>query len=286
MDFADLLGRRLDPGAVARQIDAEAEREYDDAPHVVRVMPVFAGPTPAGTAGTAGCGDWTLPESALDRAAELAGDRRAAADRMALPVFRSASAEAHDRLRRTEAEEVETVGEGAFDRDAAMALGTAVHSMMENLDLASALAPQVAEHRVRIVADIKTFDDGDEGKNRAEDLLTQLSEGSCLDRLEAMAGHVVARELPIMLWSKEPDSPGAVVSGIVDLVYRDPDDGRVVVADYKTDHIEGEEAIAERTAVYEPQVRIYARALRAALDLDHEPHVELWFLAADRIVRL
>jgi ATP-dependent exoDNAse (exonuclease V) beta subunit len=76
------------------------------------------------------------------------------------------------------------------------------------------------------------------------------------------------------------------VTGFVDLVYRDPDDDRVVVADYKTDHIEGEEAIAERIGVYAPQVRIYARALRDALDLDHEPHVELWFLAADRIVRL
>jgi ATP-dependent exoDNAse (exonuclease V) beta subunit len=97
---------------------------------------------------------------------------------------------------------------------------------------------------------------------------------------------VLARELPVVLSSERTDAPRAVVSGSVDLLYRDPDDGRLVVADYKTDRLEGEEALEARTAVYEPQVRTYAHALRQALALDHEPHVELWFLAADRIVRL
>jgi ATP-dependent exoDNAse (exonuclease V) beta subunit len=77
-----------------------------------------------------------------------------------------------------------------------------------------------------------------------------------------------------------------VVSGIVDLLYRDPEDGRLVVADYKTDRVQDDETLAERARVYEPQVRIYARALQKALGLDHEPHNELWFLDADRIVRL
>ena len=91
---------------------------------------------------------------------------------------------------------------------------------------------------------------------------------------------------PVFGWEASDDAPGAVVSGIVDLVYRDPDDGRVVVADYKTDALDGETAIKERVRVYEPQVASYARILRDALGLDEEPHTELWFLAADRIVRL
>ncbi len=177
-------------------------------------------------------------------------------------------------------------GRALSDRGLAMALGTAVHSMMETLDLASELAPQIAAQRERILGELGFDDDGDDGKGRAEDLLTRLAGGSCLARLSAVADYVVARELPVMLWSEEPGLPGAVVSGLVDLVYRDPDDGRVVVADYKTDRIDGAEALAERAGVYEPQVRTYASALRDALDLDHEPHVELWFLAADRIVRL
>ena len=76
------------------------------------------------------------------------------------------------------------------------------------------------------------------------------------------------------------------ISGIVDLVYRDLDDGGLVVADYKTDALDDEDALDERARVYEPQVAAYAKILREALDLDEEPHTELWFLAADRIVRL
>ena len=47
-----------------------------------------------------------------------------------------------------------------------------------------------------------------------------------------------------------------------------------------------QEALAERTMVYEPQLRTYARALQQAVSLDGEPHIEIWYLAADRIVRL
>ncbi len=280
--FADLVSRRLDTDAVGAQIGLAAERAAGDAPHLMRVMPAFADiaveAEPVRRVGESVEGI----EERLQRAQDLAAARAASVHRMAQPVFRSASAEAHDRLRSAEAEEVESVGEGPSDRRAAMALGTAVHSMMEDLDLDAALRPQVAGHRDRILSELAPFDDA---KTRAENLMTRLAEGSCLTRLEAIADRVLARELPVMLWSEEPGAAGAVVSGIVDLVYRDPEDDRVVVADYKTDHVEGEEAIAERAEVYEPQVRTYARALREALTLDHEPRVELWFLAADHIVR-
>jgi ATP-dependent exoDNAse (exonuclease V) beta subunit len=60
-------------------------------------------------------------------------------------------------------------------------------------------------------------------------------------------------------------------------VYRDPD-GRLVVADYKSDALEGAEAIDERTAHHAPQVQAYARALARALPGEREPRAELWFL--------
>jgi ATP-dependent exoDNAse (exonuclease V) beta subunit len=125
-----------------------------------------------------------------------------------------------------------------------------------------------------------------EAEKIIDDLLTRLAAGPCLDRLSALAPAVIARELPGFGWEKSDDAPGTVVSGIVDLVYRDPDDGRLVVADYKTDALDDEAAVEERSRVYEPQVEAYAKILRDALDLDEEPHTELWFLAADRIVRL
>jgi ATP-dependent exoDNAse (exonuclease V) beta subunit len=189
-------------------------------------------------------------------------------------------------LRRAEAEDADSVGEGASGQGLAMTLGTAVHEMLEVLDLDRELAPQVAGHRVEIVSELGSGRDGEEAERRADELLTRITEGECLGRLASVAPNVLSRELSVLLWSEEEGAPGAVVSGIVDLVYRDPEDGRLVVADYKTDRIEDADALAERTHVYEPQVRIYARALREALDLDHEPHIELWFLDADRIVRL
>jgi ATP-dependent exoDNAse (exonuclease V) beta subunit len=285
-DFARLIGRRLDPEAMARQIDAEAERQEDEFPQVMRVMPVFGEGIEAVRSTQSESAEWSLPEARLQRAVELAAARRAAAEWMAQPVFRSASAEAHDRLRRAEAEGTDSVGEGASDQGLAMALGTAVHEMLEVLDLDRELAPQIAEHRSGIVNKVVSGRDGEDAERRADDLLTRIAEGECLGRLGSVAPNVLSRELPVLLWSEEEGAPGAVVSGIVDLVYRDPEDGRLVVADYKTDRMPDAETLAERIRVYEPQVRIYARALQEALDLDHRPHTELWFLDADRIVRL
>ncbi len=285
-DFADLLGRRLDPAAVARQQDGEIEREADAAPHVVRVMPAYADPSEAEVPAIGSSEDWSLPAGALQRAEGLAVARREAAKRMAQAVFRSASAEAHDRLRLIDAEDGDTAGEGASDRDLAMALGTAVHKLLETLDLDEALAPQIAARRDIVLGSLVADRDVDEGAGRIGDLLSHLIEGDCLARLEALAPRVMARELPLVLWSEGEGPPGAVVSGFIDLVYLDPDDDRLVVADYKTDILPDQPAIDQRTAVYEPQIRIYAEALQKALELSYEPHMELWFLDADEIARL
>ena len=44
-----------------------------------------------------------------------------------------------------------------------------------------------------------------------------------------------------------------------------------MVADYKTDRIESDEDVAARAEVYAPQARLYARAVREALDLPEAP---------------
>lgn len=170
-----------------------------------------------------------------------------------------------------------------------MAIGTAVHQLLETIDLDADLRAQVGESRDRLVTDIIGGLDEDhveEAEKAIGDLLAKVAAGPCLDRLTTLASAVVARELPVFGWEQREGAPGTVVSGIIDLVYRDPADGRLVVADYKTDALDGEAALGERAGVYEPQVHAYARILRDALDLEEEPHMELWFLAADRIVRL
>jgi ATP-dependent exoDNAse (exonuclease V) beta subunit len=255
---------------------------------VQQVIPIFA-EGPDDVEGGKGTGqDWFPSDRQLRAIDELAVARRAAGARMASPLIRSASAESHDRLQRADGEEGEPASIEAGSRDLAMAIGTAVHRLLETIDLDSDLRAQVGESRDRMVAEVVSgLDDHQvsEAGGIVDDLLTKLAAGACLHRLSTLATAVVARELPVFGWEENDDAPGTVVSGIVDLLYRDPDDGRLVVADYKTDALEGETALEERARVYEPQVLAYAKILRDALDLEQEPHVELWFLAADRIKR-
>jgi ATP-dependent exoDNAse (exonuclease V) beta subunit len=76
------------------------------------------------------------------------------------------------------------------------------------------------------------------------------------------------------------------VSGLIDLVYREPGSGRFVVVDYKTDRIEDPQALEERAAGYRAQAQAYVQALAEALQPELAPRFELWFLHAGRIVPL
>ena len=175
------------------------------------------------------------------------------------------------------------------ERGVATAVGSVVHRMMENLDFDEDLAAQLGEGLNRESADLELDFDGKTlavARERLSALVDLMASGVCLDFLASVAPGVMGREIAIVAPPHEDGGPIGAVTGFVDLVYRDPEDGRVVVADYKTDSVEDDAALEERTCIYEPQVRTYARALREALTLDYEPHVELWFLAADRIVRL
>jgi ATP-dependent exoDNAse (exonuclease V) beta subunit len=115
---------------------------------------------------------------------------------------------------------------------------------------------------------------------RTRSLLARLADGTLFRRFLSLGPRALARELPVLL--PPDDSAVGYVSGAVDLVYRD-ESGRLVVADYKTDRLEGESDLAERAAVYAPQEALYARALQEALGLDRPPHTELWFLWPDRL---
>jgi ATP-dependent exoDNAse (exonuclease V) beta subunit len=79
-----------------------------------------------------------------------------------------------------------------------------------------------------------------------------------------------------------PEGAVGSTAGVLDLVYRDPASGELVVVDYKTDRVESPEELSERARRYAPQGAVYQRALRDALALAYTPRFELWFLAADR----
>ncbi len=287
--FADLLSSRLDSSSLEEQITTGRKRRVETGKRVMWVVPACGGDILNDDRGEVD------PDPGLRDHAGVLGDavmleaaRAVAAERMARPLTGGASLLAHATFNRLDEEEPAATTAGP-ERDAATAVGSLVHRVLEKVDLRPGLAERLPAALDEASAELDlTLDESTAAAARAwlSSLTRTLARGSCVAKLSGLASRIIGREIAIIAPPDPDRGPVGAVTGFVDLVYRDPDDGRVVVADYKTDSLEGEEAITERTGVYEPQVRTYARALREALNLDHEPHVELWFLAADRIVRL
>lgn len=236
----------------------------------------------------------------------LAERRRLAREREARPFHSVASREGHvddaelrARRRYGEASALpEGAGERAIEpeardeplgRIAAQAVGTAVHRVLEELDLADAerdLARRIAglEEALRpnVAADVLP-----RAVERARELLGGFRTNGLCARLTGLREQVVARELAVL--APPPDAPDAAVgfvSGAIDLCYRDPATGELVIADYKTDRVEGDEALAARAAAYAGQGAAYTQALTQALALERPPRFELWFLHAGEVVAL
>jgi ATP-dependent exoDNAse (exonuclease V) beta subunit len=166
--------------------------------------------------------------------------------------------------------------------------GTAVHRVLEDLRLGADLASELARQRDRLPGLVDGEAPGPvraAALARAQALLAKLAAGPFAARLAALEPHVVARELPVLL-PPEPDGEGPVgcVAGAIDLLYREPATGELVVVDYKTDAVEGEAALRERAARYAGQAGAYRRAVREALALERAPRCELWFLHAGAVV--
>ncbi len=169
----------------------------------------------------------------------------------------------------------------------ARAVGVAIHRLLEELDLAADPAAELARSRERLAARVEAvLEPGarEEALARGRELLERIAGGRLLARLRALGDRVLHRELPVLLPATEQDAAVGCISGVVDLVYRDPATGELVVADYKTDRVESEAELRERARRYAPQGGVYQRALREGLDLAYTPRFELWFLHADRIV--
>jgi ATP-dependent helicase/nuclease subunit A len=222
----------------------------------------------------------------------LLAQREAAERRAARPVQRVASELTHDD---EVAASVLLSDDDAPDpprqrpdteRRVALAAGTAVHAALEHADFASE-AHALAAHGERAIraalAALVPARERRAAESRALEIWRALCAGPLCARLRAIAPRVVARELPVLLDPRElpasDDAPVGFVSGAIDLLYRD-EDGSFVVADYKTDAVQGDAALRERAAHYAPQGAVYTRALQLALGLAAPPRFELWFLQA------
>jgi ATP-dependent exoDNAse (exonuclease V) beta subunit len=181
---------------------------------------------------------------------------------------------------------------GAAGRAVAMAAGAALHRALELWDLEAAPAREAERQRDLLPAYLSAVaagEDVERAQERSRSLLERFAAGGLAARLHGLAAQVLAREMPVLLppdpsaASAEVPGPVAVVSGTVDLLYRDAGSGELVIADYKTDEVAGAE-LARRAAVYASQGAAYVRAVQQALDLAAPPRFELWFVHAGRVV--
>jgi ATP-dependent exoDNAse (exonuclease V) beta subunit len=286
--LADLVAHRGDPALIHDLIEEGTSRQPDPKPCVGWYLPALEKPSSPPETSGAGAGAVASDATVAEDARAIAEARAAAAARMAAPWSRAASAAAHRLVERRESEIEDPRSRGSHRPGVAAVVGTAVHRLLEELDLDRGLGPQIVQRRTRLEEAVCARLEPDLRRSGVETLgavLNGLAAGRCLGRLAEIADEIVARELDVLLRPAAADGT-SVVTGAVDLVYTDPEDGRLVVADYKTDAVETEAEIAERVERYQPQLAVYARALEEALALEYRPRAELWFLQADRIVRL
>jgi ATP-dependent helicase/nuclease subunit A len=280
-NFADLVSHRVDAERLGAQVVDRRHRATESTASVQWVLPAFDHEV-ADVSIPMDEVPEVQPMPVIEDGASLNEARARAALRSALPYTARISDLAHRGL------EPEPTGEAATEplaREVGMEVGSAVHGLMETLDLGRDLAPQLSERRGELEAELASrLPAGrvDVALQRLQQVLDRIEGGECLRRLADLAEGVLARELPLLL-PPGHEAVGAIV-GTADLVYRD--DGRLVVADYKTDAIVGEAEIRCRAEVYRPQLELYARAVQEALALGDPPFIEVWFLDADRIVRL
>jgi len=167
---------------------------------------------------------------------------------------------------------------------AGRAAGTAIHRALEQVDLTAEPRAEAARLRVAIADEVvRTLPAARHEEARREALACwdTFVAGPLFERLRALHGRIVARELPVLLEPGSDDPATGFVSGAIDLVYRD-EGGRLVIADYKTDRPAGAADARARREHYARQGEVYRRALALALG-GAAPRFELWWLAAGRV---
>lgn len=174
--------------------------------------------------------------------------------------------------------------------DIATLAGRTLHRVLETFDLNAEREQEVARQRDLLIDYLQAMASPDEARQalfRTEEVFEKLVAGRFLTKLVSLATRIVARELPVLLPGDSVlpgDSDGAVgyISGVIDLVYRDPISDEWVIVDFKS----GPPVDPDTAGVADPylaQAEIYARALREALGLGAAPRYELWFIEHDLV---
>lgn len=230
-----------------------------------------------------------LVRQAQQDAQRLARARQAAAQRMARPFSLAASAEAHralDALLEARHDEEGGAASPAPPPGAATLIGAAVHWALETLPTEEPFATSLHAARAGLATWVHRHAPPhlvEPVIQHAQEVLAAMARSPLGARWDAIRSHIVGRELAVLLPPGETEAIG-FVAGQIDLVYRCPEDGRLIVVDYKTDRVDNPAEITARAAAYASQCATYARAVQAALRLDEPPHWELWFVRAGELV--
>ena len=174
-----------------------------------------------------------------------------------------------------------------IDPELASVVGSALHALLEQMDWESGTLAADWE-RERVGARQFLVRDVPAARRpavvaRFDTLVRTVRDGPFWDRLRELGSLIVARELPVLIGPVE-SGEGAVGAGIgaIDLVYRDPAGGFVIV-DFKTDAVADPGALDAKRERYREQGRAYQRAVQQALGLRAPPRFEFWFLAAGEV---
>jgi ATP-dependent exoDNAse (exonuclease V) beta subunit len=182
-------------------------------------------------------------------------------------------------IARVDAQQVSGIAKGARDLELppwskgryGTAIGRAAHAVLQSVDLATGAGIDEAVPAQCIAEGVSAHSDVVRGLTRSALDSEMVRRAATRSHLRESWVATVATGAILAALASGPvsddnasaaPSPGTVVEGIVDLMYRD-DDGTVVIVDYKTDAVPAA-ALPARAAFYAPQIRAYAHAVRAA----------------------
>lgn len=286
-----LLRRRMEHGSEVAAAFGEQRGEAIEVPDTHGVL--WKLPHPAEQPRSLDAEGWE-PLRWQEMSQEIDALRAARADAeqaRARRRLRTASAESgHEQHRFGEAgglgEDDPWIVEVRTDPELARAVGTAVHRVLELIDLHE--APEAAlraqlEQLPKTVRGLVPATRQQEVVAQARALLEQAERNALLAELFALKDQVLGREVPVLL--PDHEAHGAIV-GTLDLLYRDASTGQLVVADFKTDLVESAAQLEAKRSHYLAQGEVYRRAVAQMFpDEELEPVFELWFLVADRVLR-
>jgi ATP-dependent helicase/nuclease subunit A len=176
-------------------------------------------------------------------------------------------------------------GIGSVDRPGAMAVGTAIHWIFEQLPRSGPVPRSVS---TELLARALSIGSGGaplthRAKERALELVGGLERGRLLGLFEE--AEILGLEVPLLMEPepRDSESPAGAWVGSIDLLYRDPVSGEVVVADFKTDQV-GDRLPQDVANRHRDQGRVYVDAVQRAMGLAAPPRFEIWLVENDQCV--